>query len=305
MRGEGRRRRRRCSPSVAPSFDMLLPSGRSATGLDVFGCSCLRTRRGLRLSHEPLSLASNRRDGFKVSLFEFIERVERGARAHLVGSSGSASRTRPSALALGAAANSGRSSMTAAGRLRSAASNSARIVCARQRRSRQSRELRDLNAIGAVGGARVTSCRKTSSPFQSATRTVRLTSRGSFFVNCVSSWKCVANSARERFVLVQMLDHRPGDRQPVERRGAAPDLVENDERAPRRLIEDRGGLDHLDHEGRAAAGEIVGRADAREQPVDDADMRVRRRHGRCPSAPGWRSARSAADRWICPPCSGR
>ena len=38
-----------------------------------------------------------------------------------------------------------------------------------------------------------------------------------------------------------------------------------------RLVEDRGGLDHLHHEGGAAAREIVGRADAREQPVDDAD----------------------------------
>ena len=48
----------------------------------------------------------------------------------------------------------------------------------------------------------------------------------------------------------------------------------------RRLIEDRGGLDHLDHERRAPARQIVGRADAREQPVDDADVRARRRHER-------------------------
>ena len=40
----------------------------------------------------------------------------------------------------------------------------------------------------------------------------------------------------------------------------------------RRLGEDRGGLDHLDHEGRAAAREIVRRADAAEQAVDDAEL---------------------------------
>ena len=62
--------------------------------------------------------------------------------------------------------------------------------------------------------------------------------------------------------------------EPVEGRGAAADLVEHDEGARARLIEDRGRLDHLDHEGRAAAGEIVGRADAAEQTVDDADMRA-------------------------------
>ncbi len=75
-----------------------------------------------------------------------------------------------------------------------------------------------------------------------------------------------------------MLDRGPGDRKAVEGRGAAPDLVENDQRSRPRLVQDRCGLDHLDHEGRAPAGEIVGGADAREQPVDDADMRMSRRH---------------------------
>ena len=58
----------------------------------------------------------------------------------------------------------------------------------------------------------------------------------------------------------------------------AADLIENDQRARAGLIEDGGSFDHLDHEGRAPAGEIVGGADAREQPVDDADMRAARRN---------------------------
>jgi len=52
------------------------------------------------------------------------------------------------------------------------------------------------------------------------------------------------------------------DREPVERGGAAPDLVEDHERALGRLVEDRRGLDHLDHERRLAGGEIVLRPDA-------------------------------------------
>ena len=78
--------------------------------------------------------------------------------------------------------------------------------------------------------------------------------------------------------LVEMLDRRPGDGEAVEGRGAAADLVEDDQRPRAGLVEDRRGLDHLDHEGRAAAGEIVGRADPAEQPVDDADPRRLRRH---------------------------
>ena len=73
--------------------------------------------------------------------------------------------------------------------------------------------------------------------------------------------------------VMEMLDRRPGDRQAVEGRGAAADLIEDDEGALARLVEDGGGLDHFDHEGRAAARQIIGGADAAEQAVDDADAR--------------------------------
>src|SRR3546814_5910867 len=59
--------------------------------------------------------------------------------------------------------------------------------------------------------------------------------------------------------LMHRLDHRPGERKPVIGRGAAPDLVQYDEALRGRLREDRRGLDHLDHEGRAPAREIVAR----------------------------------------------
>ena len=50
-------------------------------------------------------------------------------------------------------------------------------------------------------------------------------------------------------LVVHRLDHRPGNRQPVISRCAAPDLVEDDQAARRRLGKDRRRLDHLDHEG--------------------------------------------------------
>ena len=77
---------------------------------------------------------------------------------------------------------------------------------------------------------------------------------------------------------VQVLDRRPGNGEAVERGRAAADLVENDQRARPRLVEDRRRFDHLHHEGRATARQIVRRADAAEQAVHDADPASARRH---------------------------
>src|SRR5277367_5702100 len=71
--------------------------------------------------------------------------------------------------------------------------------------------------------------------------------------------------------LVQVLEGGPGDRQSVEGRRAAADLVENDKGTWPRLVQDRGGFYHLDHKGRAAARQIVSRADPAEEAIDDAD----------------------------------
>ena len=48
--------------------------------------------------------------------------------------------------------------------------------------------------------------------------------------------------------LMQVLDRRPRNGETIPGRGAAPNLIEDDDRIRRRLIEDRRGLDHLDHE---------------------------------------------------------
>ena len=69
----------------------------------------------------------------------------------------------------------------------------------------------------------------------------------------------------------QPLGHGLGDRQPVPGAGAAPDLVQQHQRALARAVQQAGRLEHLDQEGRAPRGQVVLRADAGEDAVHDAD----------------------------------
>ena len=71
--------------------------------------------------------------------------------------------------------------------------------------------------------------------------------------------------------LVQGFQDGPGDGEAVERCGAAADFVDHDEGARAGLVQDGGGLGHFDHECGTAAREVVGGADAGEQPIYDAD----------------------------------
>ena len=138
---------------------------------------------------------------------------------------------------------------------------------------RQARELRHMNAIGAVGRARRHLVQEDDIALPlldphgvaSQIRELRCQRRELVIMRREEGAAAVD--------VVEMLDRGPGDREPVEGRGAAADLIENDERALGRLVEDRRGLDHLDHEGRAPARQIVGGADPAEQTVDDADAR--------------------------------
>ena len=63
----------------------------------------------------------------------------------------------------------------------------------------------------------------------------------------------------------------PRQRQAVERAGAAPDLIHQDQAALGRRIEDQCGLGHLDHESRAAAGQVIAGADTRMDAVNRPD----------------------------------
>ena len=69
-------------------------------------------------------------------------------------------------------------------------------------------------------------------------------------------------------LLRQMHRAGPGQRQAVEGAGTAPDLVDQHQAVRCRVVQDIGGLAHLHHESRAAGRQIVGSADASENPVD-------------------------------------
>ena len=71
---------------------------------------------------------------------------------------------------------------------------------------------------------------------------------------------------------------RRGEREPIEGAGAAADLVHQHQTARRRVVQDVGGLRHLDHERRAAPGKIISRTDAGEHAIERSDLRRRGRH---------------------------
>src|SRR5699024_4130777 len=62
-----------------------------------------------------------------------------------------------------------------------------------------------------------------------------------------------------------------GERDAVVGAGAASDFIHDDETFGGSRVEDARRLDHFHHEGRAPAGEIVGRADARGDAIHRAD----------------------------------
>ena len=79
-------------------------------------------------------------------------------------------------------------------------------------------------------------------------------------------------------MLVNVLDHRPGDRDPVVGTRPASDLVEQHQAALRNIIQDAGRLEHLDHERRFALRNVVRSAHPREDLVHDPDTGLFRRH---------------------------
>ena len=71
------------------------------------------------------------------------------------------------------------------------------------------------------------------------------------------------------------------------------------------VVQDVGRFGHLQHEGRAAARQIVGGADAGENAIERPERPRASRARNSRYARGWRSARSGACRCSCRPCSGR
>jgi len=76
----------------------------------------------------------------------------------------------------------------------------------------------------------------------------------------------------DRFVLVEVFRHRPGDAQAVERAGPPPHLIQQDEALGGRAVQDVGRLQHFDHEGGLADVEKIHGPDPGEDPVHDAEF---------------------------------
>ncbi len=79
--------------------------------------------------------------------------------------------------------------------------------------------------------------------------------------------------ARAR-VLLEMFNDGPGDGKTIERSGAPAHFIEEDETRRSGVIQDGGDFAHFDKKSRAPAGEIVARANAREDAVGDRQLRL-------------------------------
>lgn len=138
---------------------------------------------------------------------------------------------------------------------------------------RQTGEAGDLDAVAAVGGAGDHSADEDDFVVPLFYRHREIAEAGEVFFEL---GQLLVMRREERAgaafgVAVEVLDHGPGDGQAVVGRGAAADLVQDDQGAIGGVVEDVGGLVHLDHEGRVAAGEVVAGADAGEDAVHEAD----------------------------------
>ena len=122
--------------------------------------------------------------------------------------------------------------------------------------------------------------RKTTSPFHSFAVIVRFTTSRLHERHLRQLVVVRREENAPRAGVVQVLGDRPRERESVERRRAAPDLVQDDEALLRRVPEDVRRLGHLDEERRLAAHERVGRADPREDAVAQPHARRRRGHER-------------------------
>ena len=76
----------------------------------------------------------------------------------------------------------------------------------------------------------------------------------------------------------QMDGRGPGQREPVIGAGAAADLIHEHQAVRGRVVEDSRRFGHLHHEGGAAAGQIIGRADAGKDAVNRPDNGLFGRH---------------------------
>ena len=136
---------------------------------------------------------------------------------------------------------------------------------------RQPRELGDVDAVRAVGAARLEAMEEHDRLAGLAhgdvvvPRVLQLLGELHQLVVVRGEHRLAADP------VVQVLGHRPRDRDAVVGRRAAADLVEQHQAPRPRVVEDGARLAHLHHEGRLAARQVVARAHPGEEPVHRAD----------------------------------
>ena len=142
---------------------------------------------------------------------------------------------------------------------------------ARDRLARQAGEPRDVDAVAAVGASGHDAVEEHDLVVPFAHRDMQVGHRRQR-VGELGELVVVRREQRARAARGEGLGDRPREREPVERAGAAADLVEDHEAALARVVQDVRRLGHLDHEGRLSRVDLVGAADAGEDRVEHADL---------------------------------
>src|SRR6184192_1676578 len=139
--------------------------------------------------------------------------------------------------------------------------------------ARKAGEFRDMDAVAAVSAARHDLVQEDDT----------LAFFADFHPEVAQPWQplgqrgqlvVMGGEQRQRaqlWSIVQVLENGLRDADAVVGARAAAHLIENEQAAGRRVRENVGGLHHLDHEGRQAAGQLVVCTDAREDPVAQPD----------------------------------
>ena len=75
-----------------------------------------------------------------------------------------------------------------------------------------------------------------------------------------------------------MLSNRPSDTQSIIGAGPSADLIQENQAAGGRAVQDVSRFDHLHHEGALSGGQVVRGSHARENPIDQSDAGFCRRY---------------------------
>ncbi len=137
----------------------------------------------------------------------------------------------------------------------------------------ESGEAGDLNAVGTIGGAFGDLADKDDFvvPFFDNDGVVLKAGKGFGELGEFVVMGGKEGAGTGAFGGVEVFNDGPGDGKAVVGAGTAPDFVEDDEAFGAGVIEDVGGLVHLDHEGGVSPGEFVTGTDAGEDAIDQAE----------------------------------